>query len=768
MPNWFKRRSPLQKALADGLAPGGDLADALSDLDETQVSTAADARAICEALRHVFGEGPSDPNYDHVQALAGLFQEIEDTDCPAYDILRTEGIPLLAVLARRELAKPVRPNAKQTDDDTEALLFTLKILALYGTPEGADLVIAAARANLQSEAFMWSVILDAFRLGHPQSARTFQALASPLPSGFIAVALLDAANGFFAAGGEMLHPFDSDAGLARLQGWISRTLPDELSYAVSAAAALPHLNHPEARRLLGDALAHPAPLVQLAAAQAAARLDDPRGPALLVRLCLDLPHSSEARRRLSELELEHLVPADEITPEFEARAALAEWLAHPNELGRPPESVDVVDHRELPWPPEFEAIPFWLLRFRAAPATPLDEPTSGLGLVGSITWSFFDDRMEQRPVADVYALHACWEMEHDSLLTFEAVPTESTEYDALLAQWTGPRLDAARIRHVVEIAPELAGGLAAIASTQLDDTPGWVVLDGSHSAWYPSAHFHEEDSARTILGIHLGRRLLRLTGDSASEGQARLAALADAPFHPRLSAAEFATRYETLLDELASDLARRAPSVPVRLELLAERLAKYREARRTAPPPPDAPPAIAAFGRLVQFARQAEAAHGADIWERLSSAETHFPDYAGHLAEAGRAAEVRELAEFFAPNWQHASGLAWLGTAYFRIGDWAAAERCFLDLQRTLEDWHRCEEMGLLAEIWLRQGRRDDARNLLLDALRTLAEPDPERSSEDGALFEEWFQAQRASFLRLFPGEADALPRLGIPATLLD
>jgi hypothetical protein len=72
----------------------------------------------------------------------------------------------------------------------------------------------------------------------------------------------------------------------------------------------------------------------------------------------------------------------------------------PNEPGRPPDELEIVDQRELAWPPELERKPSWLIKYRLRDQTGLEHDDVGVGLVGSVTSCLFGDRLEQRPAKD--------------------------------------------------------------------------------------------------------------------------------------------------------------------------------------------------------------------------------------------------------------------------------------------------------------------------------------------------------------------------------
>ncbi|HEY8430731.1 MAG TPA: hypothetical protein VIL20_20270 [Sandaracinaceae bacterium] len=87
-------------------------------------------------------------------------------------------------------------------------------------------------------------------------------------------------------------------------------------------------------------------------------------------------------------------------------AACAEWLAHPNEMGRPPDSIELYDHRVAAWPPTNDVRPLWLFRY----AYDGESPAAGLVMFGSVTFALFGETSADLSPEDAYALHCCWEL----------------------------------------------------------------------------------------------------------------------------------------------------------------------------------------------------------------------------------------------------------------------------------------------------------------------------------------------------------------------
>jgi hypothetical protein len=143
-----------------------------------------------------------------------------------------------------------------------------------------------------------------------------------------------------------------------------------------------------------------------------------------------------------------------------------------------------------------------------------------------------------------------------------------------------------------------------------------------------------------------------------------------------------------------------------------------------------------------------------------------FEKYVESLAASGRHADVDAVIEVFSPHWDHNLGYGKLGTAAFRCERFELAERYFIQLKSSMPAWHRSETMGFLAQIWHRNGRTEDAHELLVECLKRLLDESQSATGSDKKLFEDWFQNHRSTYLQLFPERGDAaLAEHRIPRT---
>ena len=744
--------SPLQRALSRGLTPNGDLGDEMQSLRDYKIRTKKDAQAIVRALSRLPSNDIQSSGYKSpLYTLIGLFQNVDGSDSPAFEVLSNAGTG--------ELVRIFDEMKSSSDDDVQDdLLFLLKILTMYGTRDGAERVVEAARIPIKADGFMWSVILSGFADRHPERDFVYHELSNPLPAGFIAVGLLDSANREAIEGRLEKHPFDSEQGYAQLRTWLTSRDPDEFSYAHSATASLPFLGKPVREELLGLAREHASAGVRMEAAWASAKLGQEIGLHMLRDFCTDINHSATAIRYLAELGRQDVVPPEASDAEFQAKAEFANWLSHPNELGRPPDTLEVLDHRTIYWPPTDEDTPLWLIKYRLADSWGLEADDVDCGLVGSTTWCFFSRHMHQRLPEDCYAIHCCWE------LSLECSDIDDAdEYQGMLNQWPHDPLTNVEISQVIELPPELNYGrrLVAIATATMNGEIGWAVLDGQDSMWYPKPAMPEGEYIRSVLMVHVGRKLL---GFAPAKNRQRILDHAPEPISPSSIVESYdrllkecvdgsLDRREALLDDWRSPLATSSIEYASACEQIG-RESKANALKRVYQTLLDA------IGKLPEDLQSG-------AYNRLGPSK-QFDAFIEAMIETGSASEVRTIVRTLEPRWDHNSGYGALGKASYACGDLETAERLFVKLRSSYNDWERSDAMDLLAKIWHGQGRSDDARRLLADCLKELAGDAKAATGSDRKLYEEWYQNRRKTYLELFPDGEETLHDLGLPASTLN
>ncbi len=173
----FSRGSPLQLALDRGMRPGAILCDELAQLGDYTIKSRFDAECICHLLTHHVRDGTNWGGESSRHALIGLFQDVEGRDCPAFGVMTELGLPLLIEIVDSGCAD-------DSSIDPEDVLFALKILVIYGTYEGTDAVIRAARRPFQPDSYWWHLILSPYGGGHPESERLFGSSQQPAAGRF--------------------------------------------------------------------------------------------------------------------------------------------------------------------------------------------------------------------------------------------------------------------------------------------------------------------------------------------------------------------------------------------------------------------------------------------------------------------------------------------------------------------------------------------------------------------------------------------------------
>ncbi len=396
-------KKSLAKSLGKWSKSGGDLTKYIEPFKYQPLASQEDAAAVCSALgalRQDPGKFEAPRFRSPLHNLAAFFQNVESRD--AFETLSQEGLPLLRCWIEDCLA------GNEVDDDD--VMFILKILAMYRQPADIDLIARAARMPHKPDGYIWSIILGQFDHEHPLALDMVEALRSPLPTEFILVSYLDMCNGLAIAGKLDRHPFSSEHGIASLENWLRDENEDYFSYAHSATAALPFIEHGPRDQLLNIAGEHPSQEVRMEAAWAQAKSGDSAGLQKLSKYCLDPNYSSRAVRYLEELGASENIPEEAKQPDFVGVAEMAEWLAHPSEYGRPPDEIELYDSRELFWPPTDDHRALALVKY-TYDNDEGGEPDVGYGMVGSVTFALFGEATAELSAEDVYALHCCWELE---------------------------------------------------------------------------------------------------------------------------------------------------------------------------------------------------------------------------------------------------------------------------------------------------------------------------------------------------------------------
>lgn len=377
------------------------LGEELHELGDPPLRSKRDAVSVVEALRRLPRVEKRPLNgyrMSRLHSLAVLFQEVDGE--AAYEVLQRDGIP--------ELQRIFDASLPASEDDDDDHLFVLKVLAMYRAPGLLETLQRAIRDPLLATRFLWSVILGSLAEDEALRPAIIDALRDPLPQGNAGEAFLELCNQVAAAGELAEHPFDNEEGVARLIAMLDSGDGDR---ALIAAAAIPFLPDSDPEPLLERASTHADRYVRLECEWAYAKLGDEHGIVELARAAQDPRTATRARAYLEELDRPEAIPRSANEPAFLALAEMSDWLAYPTEFGTPPDSLRLVDTRELFWPPTNDTRRLYLIEYIYEPNDERTARESGLGMVGSITFALFDTVPADLPPEDAYAFHCCWELQ---------------------------------------------------------------------------------------------------------------------------------------------------------------------------------------------------------------------------------------------------------------------------------------------------------------------------------------------------------------------
>jgi hypothetical protein len=207
------------------------------------------------------------------------------------------------------------------------------------------------------------------------------------------------------------HPVNYPSGAALLENWISQEcLPRHWPNAwFEAASALRFLEKPKRERLVELACAHQHPSMRLLGARAAATWGRKDGVSKLAEFCLDYLRTKRSCEYLRELGREEAIPERARTELFKAEADVCLWLFHPVEFNCVPDELELVDSRELYWPPTQDRRKLWLIKYIYHDY--LGERKEGVACSGSTTIALFEETSPDMPPLEIYARHCRYELQ---------------------------------------------------------------------------------------------------------------------------------------------------------------------------------------------------------------------------------------------------------------------------------------------------------------------------------------------------------------------
>ncbi len=388
----------LSKLLAEMLAGTADM-EQVFDFHEMPLESVEDVRQICDALASVAQRPDLVEDGELIDDLAAFFLQVANEEVVL--AFREQGLPLLRELSRRKL--------QETPPDSETVMFLMKVFALYADAEGLAPLLALARDPDYNEHYLWPVISETFAQdGHPLVEWIASELREPLPAGMAGIGYLDLVNELMLRREIEKHPYDTEPGWELLRGWLGIEDEDLSQHVGSAATALAFVHPPDRDALIEQATMHEDYNVRMQAAWVEARLGRERGIAFLAEAAADPLYARTAINYLQMLGHEDRIPEVCGNSRFQAEVELIEYLSDPEAMGIVPDQLELLDTRELDWPPTEDRRQFWIFKFSVGQG---EEAVTSYALVGSETESLFDDYSENPTPEEIYALHCSWEMD---------------------------------------------------------------------------------------------------------------------------------------------------------------------------------------------------------------------------------------------------------------------------------------------------------------------------------------------------------------------
>ena len=444
--------------------------------------------------------------------------------------------PLLVGLIRREQIQPLSPSALESIGEIHAQLEThaavqcllLRLCVAAEQPESykmfAELLTNGAIYPPRSYVEMFG---DLIRRGNQPVSAVFPHLLEGIRSPQLASFVLDYANFALRSGYVTSHPATGE--LPRLMSLLSslserlQQLQDEppetesetiqrgkqvtesVALAVSLCDALSGIGDDRAVAALNKALGVEHRRLRVEAAAALSRLGVEDAKKLLTAMAAEPAERLRVLAYAEELDL-----LDEIEDEFcnvvaRAEAELVMFLSQPDQMGLPPQHIELVDQCEMAWPGYEEPRNCYLFQFvyqfRNGEFT-------NIGIAGPVVMTF-DADLTFLPREDIYGLFAGWHVDHPEIFAVDAQRTAGN--DELQMQRMLRSLTESD--EFVDVVPTLFGTLldrkVMIASATRQDEDGWAIVGEDSVGWLTLGTPERPLGAGEAFYLFVGRSLLR-------------------------------------------------------------------------------------------------------------------------------------------------------------------------------------------------------------------------------------------------------------------
>lgn len=416
---WDKMHNkPVDEVLLRWLSEGGDLAEMLEVLgDDVAADDLEDLAAMEKVMERCASQSGDQEAQDMAAVVAMIRYCYDDEVLSAFE----ENAAVTTHLWLREMAEGEPSEVQQA-----AMLDVVESLVWNIDEKVADVISQWLDDGVAEGHRAWKGVFEALDPEDGMFEDVMESFEGSPPAGGTGAILLTRINRlYFDDEWDGDHPYDTPKGAECLKLWLAA----ESENAFAAGFGLAFVGDETREGLIEYGLKHPSPDVRMEVAWSDVKTGGTTGLKYLKEACLDVGWSELAVGYLEELERADEIPAQALEPDFAAKAALADWLRHPNELGEVPGDLEQIDSREIYWPPAEAKRTMRIFRF-TNPAEDGEKASTSYGFVGSTTWSSFEVYEDEPSVAVLYASQCARELNWQDDGGEEAV-TEAQALDLL-------------------------------------------------------------------------------------------------------------------------------------------------------------------------------------------------------------------------------------------------------------------------------------------------------------------------------------------------
>ena len=284
-----------------------------------------------------------------------------------------------------------------------------------------------------------------------------------------------------------------------------RRVTESVSLAVSLCDALGGIGDERAVASLNKALGVEHRRLRVEAAAALARLGVEDAKNLLTAMAAEPGERLRVLAYAEELDLLHEVEDEFCNVVARAEAELVMYLSQPDQMGLPPQHIELIDQCEMAWPGYEEPRNCYLFQFvyhfRNGEFT-------NIGIAGPVVMTF-DADLTFLPREDIYALFAGWHVDHPDIFAVDAQRTAGND-EIQMQRMLRSLTESDEYEDVV---PSLLGTLldrkVLIAAASRKDESGWAIVGEDSVGWLPLGTPERPLGAGEAFYLFVGRSLLR-------------------------------------------------------------------------------------------------------------------------------------------------------------------------------------------------------------------------------------------------------------------